>query len=164
MALACILISLAISSTKGQIPKWEKQRGKIWFFNNWIIFSAGSLLASKIFTISHLESSGILVSGQRQQRLWENGICITRKLGNPVFVPMLHFKTEVKMTVPEKAKLYTHIKKNTIFFKDNLFSLVSSETERWMECLGALCFKTDLFCVHDLYAAIQNVYTHQEMS
>lgn len=86
------------------------------------------------------------------------------KLGNPVFVRMLLFKTEVKMTVPEKAKLSTHIKKNMIFFKDNLFSLVSSETERWMECLGALWFKTDLFCVHDLCAAIQNVDTHQEMS
>ena len=28
-----------------------------------------------------------------------------------------------------------------------------------MECLGALWFKTDLLCVHDLCAAIQNLYS-----
>ena len=37
---------------------------------------------------------------------------------------------------------------HTIFFNDKWYSLVSSETERWFECLWALWFKF-LFCVHD---------------
>ena len=49
-------------------------------------------------------------AGQRQERLWDNGISYPRKRGIPVFVRMLKIKAEVKCPKMAAALLLLGLK------------------------------------------------------
>ena len=54
VTVTCFLVSLATSIPRNNYNMWEKQRGTIFLsINYWLIFSVGSPLTAKIFTLGN---------------------------------------------------------------------------------------------------------------
>ena len=111
-----------------------------------IFWHAGGFLSRSI-PILYPESPGFLVSGGTPVGKWK--FALPENLGIWSYCACLSSKWKWKWQFSRKPKVDSFSNNCTHdFFNDNWYSLVSSETERWFECLWALWFKF-LFCVHD---------------
>ena len=110
-----------------------------------IFWHAGGFLSRSI-PILYPESPGFLVSGGMTVGKWK--FALPENLGIWSYCACLSSKWKWKWQFSRKPKVDSFSNNCTHdFFNDNWYSLVSSETERWFECLWALWFKFCFVCM-----------------